>query len=335
MTDPVTDRETASVEPPAARRALRIIWGLSLALAGVSLLGFSERLWWGFDVFSHFRAHYEVAGLLIALYALVSKAWRSLALLGVLFVLNGWPLLGLLGGAPAAPQGAGAPIRVATLNVQMDAPHGKALAWLQATDADLVALQEVDAPWMTGIAQAGARWPHHVARPRGAFLGLALLSRWPIEAQGPLRVGEGEADVMLWARVAAPGGPLDVVVAHPLPPMNDFLWHQRNGAIQGLADQLDRFGPRLLVAGDFNAAPWSAALAPLRDAGLTHGRVGRGLQPSWPAAWPMLGVPIDHVFVRGLTVVRHQVGPALDGDHLPVLVDVVPGPGLATQVGRR
>ncbi|MCA9544764.1 MAG: endonuclease/exonuclease/phosphatase family protein [Myxococcales bacterium] len=310
-----------------------MLWRLSLALAAVSLAGFAEAWWWGVDVFSHFRPHYVAAAVLLALYAGVGRAWRPLALAGGLCLVNGWPLLGLLGAAPAAPAGGEAPIRLISLNVQMDAPHGATLAWLRSAEADLVALQEVDAAWMAGVAEVGAQWPHRVARPRDDFMGLALLSRWPILDHEALRVGDGYADVMLWARVAAPGGPLDVVVAHPLPPMNDALWRQRNGAIQGLARRLDLFGPRLVVAGDFNAAPWAGALAPLREAGLVHGRVGRGLQPSWPAGWPMLGVPIDHVFVRGLIVVDHRVGPALAGDHLPVWAALVPVPGLAAQGG--
>ena len=80
-----------------------------------------------------------------------------------------------------------------------------------------------------------------------------------------------------------------------------------------------------ILAGDLNAAPWSAASARIADAaGMTPaGPAG----PTWlyrrlPEFLRFAGLPIDRVFTRGEVVV-HSVNTleAVGSDHLPVLVE--------------
>ena len=57
----------------------------------------------------------------------------------------------------------------------------------------------------------------------------------------------------------------------------------------------------------------------LRSAGLTDTRLGRGLLPTWTARWLKwsgLGIPIDHVLIRGpLHVEQWERGPVTSSDH--------------------
>src|SRR5690606_30148579 len=67
--------------------------------------------------------------------------------------------------------------------------------------------------------------------------------------------------------------------------------------IQQLRRALAEIEGPVILAGDFNAAPWSEPLDFLaRDQGLAP-------PPSHPATWPvragMFGVPIDNMFTRG------------------------------------
>ncbi len=81
---------------------------------------------------------------------------------------------------------------------------------------------------------------------------------------------------------------------------------------------------RAIVAGDFNATPWSAPFRRLVAEGdLRNSQRGYGLELTFPTNLPVwLRIPIDHVlYTDGLEVVGRSVGDAAGSDHLPVVVD--------------
>ena len=77
----------------------------------------------------------------------------------------------------------------------------------------------------------------------------------------------------------------------------------------------------MIIAGDFNVTPYSPVLVNwLERTTLTDARRGRGFGMSWPTSVPVLGIPIDHVFVsEDFLVDAHYYGPAFGSDHYPVL----------------
>jgi len=81
----------------------------------------------------------------------------------------------------------------------------------------------------------------------------------------------------------------------------------------------------LIVAGDFNMAPWTVKLKTFTKAtGL--GRFNT-FYPTWPMRWksvPLLPlVPIDNVFTtKHFAKIDARVGPRLDSDHRPVIADI-------------
>ncbi|MEO0587954.1 MAG: endonuclease/exonuclease/phosphatase family protein, partial [Planctomycetota bacterium] len=80
-----------------------------------------------------------------------------------------------------------------------------------------------------------------------------------------------------------------------------------------------------VVAGDFNATPFSSSFAALGRAGLINSQRGHGWSATWPGELiPLgLGIPIDHVVHSAdLTTVSRDVGPRLGSDHHAVVVDL-------------
>ena len=94
--------------------------------------------------------------------------------------------------------------------------------------------------------------------------------------------------------------------------------------IERMAPMLGRFGANAILAGDFNAAPWSAAVRTIASASgtsvLSPGAtwLGFGLPQ---ALRPIAGLPIDHVLVKGAVPLEapQRLGDA-GSDHLPVLL---------------
>lgn len=64
-----------------------------------------------------------------------------------------------------------------------------------------------------------------------------------------------------------------------------------------LLNRLEKLDGPLAIAGDFNAAPWSAQMRQFKTASSVHFRT---LSPAtWPSEFGAFGIPIDHVGVRG------------------------------------
>ncbi len=89
-----------------------------------------------------------------------------------------------------------------------------------------------------------------------------------------------------------------------------------------LISQYDWLSGPVVGVGDFNAAPWGQSLhAVLRGSGMRALRVPI---PSWPRQAGGLGVPIDHVLVKGgaRVVAARPFGDALNSNHRGILADI-------------
>jgi endonuclease/exonuclease/phosphatase (EEP) superfamily protein YafD len=86
-------------------------------------------------------------------------------------------------------------------------------------------------------------------------------------------------------------------------------------------------GP-VVVAGDLNMSPWSPFFSRLvKASGLTDSEPGFGFQPTWPTYQPILYLPLDHVLVsRDVIVADRRTAADVGSDHLPVVIDIAPGP---------
>ena len=105
--------------------------------------------------------------------------------------------------------------------------------------------------------------------------------------------------------------------------------HAQNEQVARLATFFPANGLPVVMAGDLNAAPWSATAARLaRMSGTT---VATGYRPSWLATElpevvrPWIGLPIDHAFApQDMRLVSARVLGDAGSDHLPVLFEFSP-----------
>ena len=94
------------------------------------------------------------------------------------------------------------------------------------------------------------------------------------------------------------------------------------------------------MAGDFNDVAWSYTTDLFRDlSGLLDPRRGRGLYATFPADYPLLRWPLDHVFhSEALALVEMRRLGDVGSDHFPILVELAAVPerrGRAGRAGRR
>ena len=203
-------------------------------------------------------------------------------------------------------------------------------------DADIVCLQEVRQHNRL-LERRFAHWPREAqadylapegytaiyrtnAVTRHGEHGNALLTRWPVLAQGHADVSDHrfEQRGLLHVALSLAERPMHVVVVHL-----GLIHASRERQVQRLgrfvAEQVPENAP-LVVAGDFN--DWGAQLLrPMADLGL-HTFEGIRL-PTFPARLPLLH--LDRIFVRGLRPLSAQVphGKAWRrmSDHLPLIAE--------------
>ncbi len=246
---------------------------------------------------------------LLALAALLRRSRR--ALVAVLLPAVVWAAL--YGGAwlpPAAGAGPAA-IRVASQNLRSGNPDPAATVdALAGSDADLIALQEVDDDDRVDAALR-QRYPH-----RAAVSTVALWSRWPIRDTTGVDTGLGWTRA-LRAVVAVPGGDLVVYVVH-LGSARAGHTATRDETLAALASTVrGDDAARLIVLGDLNTATTDRVFVPLtrllRDA---QADAGQGFGFTWPAELPVTRP--DHVLYRGLTPTAAGVLHTPDSDHRAV-----------------
>ena len=313
---------------------------LAHAAAGlvlVTTMVLAARLWWAFDLFSHFRLQYAVLAATLSIAALLARAYPSAAVLAVLALVHGWAVKDLWLGpalAPASAAAGGEPLRVVSANVLDSNPTpGKVLDFVRGSDADLVVLVDAKSErWRGVLAALGDLYPHRAPDSWREGAPVILLSRRPVPVETVVRPAAAGADrPYVVARVAAPGATPLVVGVHPASPKPTEAEdsRERNYQLDHIGATVEGVAGPVIVAGDFNATPWSPHLRDLLAAtGLRDTGAGRGWLPTWPVRLGPAGIPIDHVLVRGeVAVAGLRRGPDVGSDHYPLIADLrVGGP---------
>ncbi|MGB6116657.1 MAG: endonuclease/exonuclease/phosphatase family protein, partial [Mesorhizobium sp.] len=307
---------------------LVLIVGAGLLAAAIAA-GFLGRFHPAFDSFAHFRLHLAVA-LALAAFALaafdvVREGIVGLALaIGAFVATPGTAANDLLN----APARAAATIpdrpvyRLLQYNARFDNKTPEELLRLVARyRPDVVTMEEVSTHWRARIASLSASYPHQlICDTRSRVGGVAILSRRPFADDGANAcLDEGSLGI---AAIDFGGQTANVAALHlhwpwPYPQMEQ---------VGLLSESLATLGETAILAGDFNAARWSATVRAVELAsGLDlAGSVG----PTWlarqlpPALRPYAGLGIDHI-LAGPRIKIHSLarGDFIGSDHLPVLFE--------------
>lgn len=293
------------------------LWLLG-ALGVATALALAGSLGWPFELFTHFRVQYAAAALLLA----VLLAWQRRPLAAVLGVLlaawHAWPVFAP---APAPLACSGPDLGVATVNLRYaNEDRDRALEWLAARPADLVAVQESTLAWAVHLA-ALQPYPHRRIFTRDDPYGIGVLSRWPLESVEQLDLA-GDGLPSLAGVVDVAGRRVRFLALHTRWPVLPDLARARDRALHQAAEFVRRSDLPVVVLGDLNLSPDAPGYARLlADAGLSDAMAGQGWRPTWLAGFWPLALRIDHVLVSpGLCASHAAVGPDIGSDHRPVVV---------------
>jgi endonuclease/exonuclease/phosphatase (EEP) superfamily protein YafD len=291
-----------------------------LVAASAVLLAGLGRYDWRLDLLAHWRWHYLLAAGVLMAVLLVRKRYGYAALAVLTLALNAGVLYPVANAsAPASQAPAASRLRLANVNVLYNSREFHAvLSWLRSARPDVAVIVEPTTAWVRAMAPLQRDLPHHVAVPLPDGDGIALYSRYPIVSSEILRLGETRRAAIV-ADLNAGSRVLRLVAAHPLPPRTARKTRERDRYLREIGEVIAGAPSPVILAGDLNTTPWSYSFQDLaRLTGLTT----RSFPPTWPAFLGPLGIPIDYVLARGLTIDALQTGPRVGSDHLPVLADL-------------
>ncbi len=310
---------------------LALAWpvGLAGSAAGLlTVLGFLGRWWWGFDILSSFRPQYLVAGVTTGLVVGALASWPAGLALVAAALLNVAVIAPLYLGSGPEP-GAGPRLGVVAFNVQASNRQRPAVMdWVRDQDhAHLVFFVESSFEWEDAAERAALPFTIEQRVPLGRVFGITLLVREGLAVESrPLILGDRGA---VEATVTLEEQRIAVLAIHPRSPTSKERADRRDEYLRLVASWArSQEGPALVV-GDFNATPWSSSFRRLTaGAGLRNSQVGFGLQPTFPAGWGPLMIPIDHALhTPDLAVEERRTGPPLGSDHRPLIISVAPAAG--------
>lgn len=139
-----------------------------------------------------------------------------------------------------------------------------------------------------------------------------ILSKFPFTDKGNCLKGKG----LIWREIDAKGKKISLVSLHlhwPYP-------HGQFDQVTTLSEELEQIKGSKIIAGDFNAAPWSHTVERIATASNTD--VLDGVRWSIKVDTPVMGIwlPIDHILVSDDLIVNEiKAGENLGSDHLPML----------------
>jgi endonuclease/exonuclease/phosphatase (EEP) superfamily protein YafD len=293
------------------------------------VLGFFGAVHPVFDAFAHFRMHLAVLMAVSAIPALFLGLWRE-GLMAIVLALTALATVLVPTPAPYAEAEVAAqstePIvqpeyKLMQLNLRYDNARPADVIRLIAQEApDVITLQEASASWRPKLKAIEARYPYNLYCPSTKHIGgVAILSRRPF-ALGSTPQCIGNSLVGL-ARIDF-GGRSAIIAALHL----EWPWpFEQADNVEQMRPYFERLHGPMIIAGDFNAVPWSQTLKNITEVSKT--RSAEGLRPSWfingtlahAAAW--VGLPIDHILVsERITGTRVETLEPAGSDHLPLLL---------------
>ena len=298
------------------------LWLLSALTIVCTVAGFFGRNGWLCELASHFRSQYFVLLTASALLFFAAHRASEAILAGLFALINASCLIPLYARNPA-DHDAHRTFRACVINVNaVSRAYGKVLDYLRTIDPDFLVLVEVTDAWTRALQTLRTTHPFWHGLSSDDGYGIALISRLSVTHVEIRTIGAAGFPSLI-ARLDLNGQPLTLIGTHPPAPSSRTRLRFRNDQLAALAQFVRTQESSVMILGDLNTTCWSPFFRDLlRQSGLRDSQRGYGVQPTWPTAFPPLGIPIDHCLVSPRLTIHHRsVGPSLGSDHYPVVIE--------------
>jgi len=305
----------------------------------LTIFGFFGQLWWVFDLVSHFRIQYFMVLVVLVIFFVKAKRWKS-AVVGAIFGVANFMLISPYIGTiiPVTEEGQ-SQIRILSMNLNHNnSSYKKVKLIIRKTQPSVLVLQELDNSWENGLGETLAQFPYSEKFSVKMFYGvdfpipnflipkeklfIGLFSHLPFERITVHR-NDGFPISHIRGRFKFKENIFTLFGVHLASPVGKYRTDTRNKQLASLAEEIQNNNQPTVVVGDFNITPWSPYFEEfVQKTRLRDARKGIGVYPTWLAQFPPLAIPIDHGLTsNGIKVGSFSLGSSFGSDHLPVILD--------------
>jgi endonuclease/exonuclease/phosphatase (EEP) superfamily protein YafD len=310
---------------PKLSRLPRIFAGtVSIAVLGVTLLGFQGEWFRFFDLLSHFRVYLAAFSLLVVIAAVVVENRLAIYLSVISLAVNALTIAPYISWPQAYSDDRH--FRLATVNLWVNNPAtAPAIEFLRNSDADVVVLNEMTPLWKLAAKTLEDIYPYQYFRMNCQEPGhcqMALLSKEPWE-ELLSATNTPDTPSFIMARFSRQKWGITILGTRLIWPLGDGTAELQERQINAISKIVNKEGGAIILTGDFNFSPWSILHRKLTGAtGLK--RAEGGILASWISRSLPIRLPIDHTFVRlPAGTARMHLGPNIGSDHLPIITDLI------------
>ena len=299
-----------------------------LGLIGLLIAGFLQHYHPVFDSFSHFRMIFLVMLAGVSMVFLLAKHWITTGIclffifLSIFLTSPYLPCFTPSDDNPTSGQ-TGSIIRVVQMNLRFDNPTpDMAIDQLKSANADIMLLQEVTLITQPVLVAFKNTHPHQLSCQIKGVGSVAILSKHAFAVGGRKKCARffGYAT----AQVTIKGQTVTLASFH-----SRWPWpYGQKKQVSRLQSDFASLAHPLILAGDFNAAPWSAVVQSIAKQSRT--RVAPGLKLTWAPRLlefkTRIGglLPIDHILVSPkFDIVSQKILGDGGSDHLPILTTLL------------
>ncbi|GBD96589.1 MAG TPA: hypothetical protein ENG83_11205 [Nitrospirae bacterium] len=302
---------------------------LLFCLISLYLLSFVRYLdnidYWIIDILSHFPLQYALISLVLMSVCLWKKALLPAVLSGFLVVFNISAIIDSGGSIQAAGQ-SGTAFRIYSANIQRFNKDLSRLSHeIEKINPEIVLLIEVTPEHMKQLKPVIRKFPYHIEfTPVGTLrIGVVFLSKFPVLNYQTRQMSD-VGNVLVEAILDINQKKIAFYALHYRNPTYAAEFSIRKEQFLWLAEEIAEKPMPVIVAGDFNATPYSPIFRKLlKISGLKDSTDGFGWQPSWPTYFPPLWIPIDHILVSPeIQVHKRATGSYIGSDHYPVFAEL-------------
>jgi len=310
-----------------------IVWFLVITVFVGTLLPLTKSVRWWVRAWEFPRLHLALVSLFCLLLVLLSSiAFKAVLATGLIAcaVYQGTRIfpytrlarseIDIMQGVPVNKQ-----IKLFSANVLMENPRKDDLVGIiDREDPDVLFLMETDQGWLDSVQSCLDRYPTVVTYPLDNHYGLIFATRLTAPSAEVVFLSEDNTPSLLAELLGPDGTGFNFVGLHPRPPVPGNDTALRDRQIKKAAELTGNANWPTVCMGDFNDVAWSWTSKRFKDyGGFFEPRVGRGMYPTFHAQYPIMGVPIDQLYLTaGVGLVSFGRLEEFGSDHYPVSANI-------------
>lgn len=300
----------------------KVLWLAIIVLAMVSILPNLISQYWFLDIFSNFKIQFfwiAFCLLIFSFFTLKQKKYAILALMGIMS-WNAYFFAPLFFPLKKQTTESYKKLKISSINLLSSNTNTELIeGFIQKEEPEILLLMEYTPQWAARLSPVLKKYNFSKSIPRTDNFGIALFSKIEMRCESDYYKLNDKPSLV--AEISVNNNDLTIVATHPVPPVSQATFDQRNLQLDNILKARHNYSENLIIIGDLNTSSFSNHFRKLTDGDLKDSRSGFGILPTWPADFTLLQTTLDHCLVsENLQVLDRTVGKSVGSDHLPISV---------------